>query len=88
MVIWEACAPVGKPATFRYMISESAQHRPEVDHLDVTAFLDSEIDKDIYMVPEGVPEANTITKLKKALFGPETASRLAIDAFLLSLKFI
>ena len=89
----ETYAPVGKLTTFRYMISEAAQHGLEVDHLDVvTAFLNPEVDEDIYMVlPDGVPEANTIVKLKKALYGLKTAPRLwhkTINAFLLSLNFI
>ena len=79
--------------TFRYMISEAAQHGLEVDHLDVvTAFLNPKVDENVYMVlPEGVPEANTIVKLKKALYRLKTAPRLwhkTTNAFLLSLKFI
>ena len=41
------------------------------------------------VLPEGVPKANTIVKLKKALYGLKTAPRLwhkTINAFLLSLE--
>ena len=70
--------PVSKLTTFRYMIAEAAQHDLLFDHLDVvTAFLNPEIDEDVYMVlPEGIPSTGTVVKLKKALYGLKTAPRL------------
>ena len=54
--IGETYAPVGKPTTFRYLISIVASHGLSIDHLDVvTAFLNPEVDDpERYMeVPEG-----------------------------------
>ena len=88
----ETYAPVSKLTTFRYMIAEAAQHDLLFDHLDVvTAFLNPEIDEDVYMIlPEGIPDAGTIVKLRKALYGLKTAPRLwnqEINGFLISLGF-
>ena len=70
------------------MIAEAAQHDLLFDHLDVvTAFLNPEIDEDVYMIlPEGIPGAGTIVRLKKALYGLRTAPRLwhqEINGFLI-----
>jgi len=52
----ETYAPVSKLPTLRYLISCAAQEGWEIDQLDVaTAFLNPEIDKDVYMqLPEGI----------------------------------
>ena len=83
-----------EPRWLNQIQSKASYQRFRTDKLRgniYTAFLNPEVDEDIYMVlPEGVPEANTIVKLKKALYGLKTAPRLwhkTINAFLLSLEF-
>ena len=92
----ETYAPVGKLTTFRYLISLIVRYRRIMDRLDVvTAFLNPEIDDDIYMtLPEGWPEGlNTpkiIVRLRKALYGLKQAPWLwhdHINACLLSIGF-
>ena len=50
---------VGKLGAFRYTIAKAAQRDLLLDHLDVvTAFPNSVIDEDVYMIPpEGISGA-------------------------------
>jgi hypothetical protein len=92
-------APVGKLTTLRYLLSLSAQNGWQIDHLDVvTAFLNPEVDSDVYMaLPEGIDwldpklyAAARHVKLRKALYGLKQAPKIwheAINRFLLSLGF-
>jgi hypothetical protein len=95
----ETYAPVSKLSTFRMLMAYAAQHKWEVEHLDVvTAFLNPKIDKEnIYMtLPPGtdwidprLAEVETV-RLKKALYGLKQAPRLwheEINSFLLSIGF-
>jgi len=95
----ETYDPVGKPTTFRYLISLIGKYgtRWSMHHIDVvTAFLNPEIDDDdIYnTLPEGWPEGSNapkiVVRLRKALYGLKQAPRLwhdDINAFVLSLGF-
>jgi hypothetical protein len=98
----ETYAPVGKLTTLRYLLSFAAQNGWNIDHLDVvTAFLNPEIDTEMYMrLPDGIewletsPGNSTETpkcqflRLNKALYGLRQAPKLwhdEISGFLLSL---
>jgi len=98
----ETYAPVGKLITLRYLLSFAAQNSYKIDHLDVvTAFLNPEIDTEVYMqLPEGIewlestamPSGNRdcFLRLNKALYGLRQAPRLwhqEIDGFLQSIGF-
>jgi len=92
----ETYAPVGKLTRFPYLISLIVRYGRNMDHLDVvTAFINPEIDDDIYMTlperwPEGLNVPKIIVRLRKALYGLKQAPRLwhdDINAFLLSLGF-
>jgi len=52
----ETYAPVGTMSTLRYLLSFVARNEWKIDHLDVvTAFLNPEIDAEVYMQqPDGV----------------------------------
>ena len=52
----ETYTSVGKLITLRYLLSFAAQNNYKIDHLDVvTAFLNPEIDAEVYMqLPEGI----------------------------------
>ena len=92
-------APVGKLTTLRYLLSLAAQNQWNIDHLDVvTAFLNPEIDAEVYMqIPDGIewleaPSGFTsgcrFLRLNKALYGLRQAPKLwhdEISGFLLSL---
>lgn len=74
----ETFAPVAKHVSFRMMIALAASEGWSVDHMEVvTAFLNPEIDEEVYMeIPEGIdwlkPSVNgtcLICKLRKALYG-------------------
>jgi len=94
----ETCAPIGKPSTFGYLISLIGKYgtRLNMDHVDVTAFLNPEIDnEDIYMTlpwgwPEGTNTAMIVIRHRKAINGHIQAPQRwhdDINAFLLSLMF-
>jgi transposase InsO family protein len=93
----ETFAPVAKLVSLRMLLSLAALHDWELDQMDVvTAFLNPEIDGDIYMkLPEGIHSwsseipPNSVCKLRKALYGLKQAPRLwyrHIDAFLCSIN--
>jgi hypothetical protein len=86
-------------STLRYLLSFVARNEWKIDHLDVvTAFLNPEIDAEVYMLqPDGIDwlEPNTskhsILRLNKALYGLRQAPHLwhkAIDGFLISMGYI
>lgn len=99
----ETFAPVAKLVSLRMLIALAARFDWEIEQLDVvTAFLNPDIDGDIYMeIPDGFNLINKsdkpapkrgkyILKLRKALYGLKQAPRLwyqHIDAFLQSLGF-
>ena len=94
--------PVGKLITLRYLLSFAVQNNYKIDHLDVvTAFLNPEIDTEVYMqLPEGIEwlestailssNRNCFLHLNKALYSLRQAPRLwhqEIDGFLQSIGF-
>jgi Reverse transcriptase (RNA-dependent DNA polymerase) len=98
----ETYVPVSKLITLRYLLSFAAQNNYKIDHLDVvTAFLNPEIDAEVYMqLPEGIDWLESTTtpsgnrdcflRLNKALYGLRQAPRLwhqEIDGFLQSIGF-
>jgi len=99
MNIGDTFAPVAKLASLPMILALEALNGWEIDHMDVvTAFLNSPVNDDIYMVfPEGIdwldpgkPASMTVCKLNKALSGLKEAPRLLyeeIDRFLLSAGF-
>jgi hemin uptake protein HemP len=75
----ETYAPVSKLITLRYLLSFAAQNNYKIDYLDVTAFLNPEIDTEIYMqLPAGIEWLESTTmfsgnhdcflRLNKALY--------------------
>jgi len=86
-------------STLRYLLSFVARNEWKIDHLDVvTAFLNPEIDAEVYMQqPDGIDwlEPTTsklnILRLNKALNSLRQAPHLwhkAIDGFLISIGFV
>jgi len=95
----ETYAPVGTKSTLRYLLSFVARNESKIDHLDVvTAFLNPEIDAEVYMQqPDGIDwlEPTTselsILHLNKALYSLRQAPHLwhkASDGFLISIGFV
>jgi hypothetical protein len=93
----ETFAPVAKLVSLRMLLALTAMHDWELDQMDVvTAFLNPEIDGDVYMkLPQGIHSwrsdipPNSVCKLRKALYGLKQAPRLwyqHIDAFLQSIS--
>jgi hypothetical protein len=81
----ETYTAVGKVTTFRYLISLIARYGRNMQHLDVvTAFLNLEIDDDIFLTlpdgwPEGLNAPKIIVRLRKALYGIKQAPWLWHD---------
>jgi len=86
----ETFTPVAKLSSLRMLLALAAIHDWEIDQMDiVTAFLNPEVDGDVYMVmPDGVevPAGGPwVCKLCKSLYGLKQAPRLwyeHIDNFL------
>ncbi|CAH2083649.1 unnamed protein product [Euphydryas editha] len=74
----EVFSPVVKYSTIRYLISLAARLGLEIDQLDaVSAFLQGDIDVDIYMKqPELYEQGPQVCHLHKSLYGLKQASRL------------
>jgi transposase InsO family protein len=80
----ETFAPVAKFATIRALLSMAAHYDLEVHQMDVrTAFLNGDLEQDIYMKqPEGFVASgkeNLVCKLRKSLYGLKQASRAWYD---------
>lgn len=76
----ETFAPVARMTSIRTMMSIAAEKDLEVQQFDVdTAFLNSDIDEEIYMdQPEGFVDKNNpklVCKLNKSLYGTKQAAR-------------
>jgi hypothetical protein len=92
----ETFAPVAKLSSLRMLLALAAIHDWEIDQMDVvTAFLNPEVDGDVYMaMPDGVeaPAGGPwVCKLRKSLYGLKQAPRLwyeHIDNFLRSLGLL
>jgi len=92
----EILAPVAKLSSLRMLLALAAIHDWEIDQMDVvTAFLNPEVDGDVYMaMPNGVeaPAGGPwVCKLRKSLYGLKQAPRLwykHIDNFLRSLGLL
>ena len=92
----ETFAPVAKFSAIRALLSMAAHYDFEIQQMDVkTAFLNGDLDHDIYMTqPEGyvVPgQEQLVCKLRKSLYGLKQAGRAwyeKIDNVLRELGFI
>ena len=75
----EVFAPVSKHTSLRTLLSIVAEQNLEVEHLDVkTAFLNGELEEDIYMTqPQGYEEGGPglVCHLRKTLYGLRQAPR-------------
>ncbi len=74
----ETYAPVSKLATLRVLLSVAAQREWKVHQIDIkTAFLNGEVDTDIYMMqpPGFVDNTSFVCKLKKCLYGLKQSPR-------------
>lgn len=74
----ETFAPVSKLATLRVLLSVSARRGWKVHQIDIkTAFLNGEVDTDVYMLqpPGFVDGTNLVCKLQKCLYGLKQAPR-------------
>lgn len=91
----ETFAPVVRYDSIRVVLAVSSCLDYEIDHMDVaTAFLNGELEEEIYMQqPDGYIEAgkeNLVCKLKKSLYGLKQAPKCwneVVDAFLMKLGF-
>lgn len=70
-------APVVAHATIRCFLTHAAVKKMKVHHVDVkTAFLNSELDQEVYVVPpDGLEDGNGIWKLQKGLYGLRQAPK-------------
>ncbi|KAH9132266.1 hypothetical protein LEN26_007465 [Aphanomyces euteiches] len=96
----ETFEPVAKFTAIRVLLSTAAKYNIDLQQMDVnTAFLNSDLDEDIYMqVPDGLDVKATqgqtsklVLKLKKSVYGLKQAPRLwneTIDGIMLSIGFI
>lgn len=74
----EVFAPVVRGSTFRLLLSVSGVQGYKVKHYDIkTAFLNGNLDEDIYMKqPKGFENGQKVYKLKKSLYGLKQAARV------------
>lgn len=85
----ETYSPVVRYSTLRYLVGIAAKLNLDIDQMDaITAFLQSDLSEDIYMVqPEEFDDATgKVCKLNKAIYGLKQASRSwneKLDRFLL-----
>ena len=72
----ETFASVAKFNTIRLIIALAAEHKWNLTQMDVkTAFLNGELEEDIYMLPPEGHESDKLLKLKKGLYGLKQAPR-------------
>lgn len=76
----EVFAPVAKQTTFRTLLTVAGKHQMHVKHFDIkTAFLNGDIEEDLYMVqPEGFSDKNQdhlVCKLNKSIYGLKQSAR-------------
>lgn len=73
----EVFAPVVRQTTFRMLLSVAAKRGYKVKHYDIkTAFLNGELEEDIYMrQPPGFEKNNKVCHLLKGLYGLKQAAR-------------
>lgn len=89
----ETFAPVLKYKSLRLMLALSATTTRKITQLDIkTAFLNADVQEDIYMqAPEGMSvNSDEVLKLKKALYGIKQAPRewnININHYLISIGF-
>lgn len=74
----EIYSPVVRYTTIRYLFALAAKYSMDIDQMDaVSAFLQGEIDTDIYMVqPELYVQGSQVCCLHKSIYGLKQASRL------------
>lgn len=74
----ETYSPVVRYTTIRYLFALAAKYGWEIDQMDaVSAFLQGEIDKEIYMQqPEEYKQGSEVCMLHKSIYGLKQASRL------------
>lgn len=74
----ETYSPVVRYTTIRYLFALTAKYGLDIDQMDaVSAFLQGEIDTEIYMVqPEQYKQGSKVCKLHKSIYGLKQASRL------------
>ena len=76
----ETFAPTVPITAIRTMLSNACARGMNIQQMDVTtAFLNAELDHDIYMLPprvEGMFPKNTVLKLKRSLYGLKQSPRL------------
>ncbi|XP_073811779.1 uncharacterized protein [Musca autumnalis] len=89
----ETYSPVVRYASMRYLLSIAAQFNLDIEQMDaVTAFLQGELDEEIFMEPpEGIEGdfVGKVCRLNKAIYGLKQASRQwnkKLDAALKSLN--
>lgn len=73
----EVYAPVVRYCSIRYLIGLAVKYGLQIHQMDaVTAFLQGEIDSEVYMyLPPGYEQENKVCKLKKPIYGLKQASR-------------
>lgn len=73
----ETFSPVVRYTSLRYLLSLAAQFDLDIEQLDaVTAFLQGDIEEEIFMVqPKEFAENSKVCRLKKAIYGLKQASR-------------
>lgn len=84
-------APVARITTLRFILALANQFDYNVNDMDVnTAFLNGDLEEDIYMqIPEGIEHDGTkVWKLKKSLYGLEQAARCWFKNFYTVLRKI
>ncbi len=92
----ETFAPVVTMTTIRTILAVTAHHDLELQQMDVvTAFLNGDLEEDIYMaIPEGLKTnatSNKVCKLLKSLYGLKQSPRqwyFKMHAFLIEIGFI
>lgn len=89
----ETFAPVVRNNTIRFLVAYAVQRAMKIFQMDaVTAFLQGELDEEIYMYqPDGFTDgSDRVCKLNKAVYGLKQAGRqwnIKLDGFLISIGF-